>query len=178
MKLFSLATVVVLALAAPASADLINVYTVGSNPAAQAQDPSGAGIGGIPVINWVHTGVAGPATLTIVAEGIDTNEQDEVYFNGDFIGYLTNQGFQVGVFNLKPGPGALPGITALTSSVFNVMAIAGVNTVQVRVDTENWVNEIETSNLTPAVPEPATLSLLGFGTMMLAGRRLRRRSKA
>lgn len=154
-------------LAAPASADTVNVFQIGSNPAGLALDGGGNPIGGVPVINWNHVGVAGPAILSITAEGIDTNEFDEVFFNGASIGFLTNQGFQVGVFNLNPGPGALPNITALTVSVFNVIALAGLNTVSIQVDTENWVNEIEISELT-AVPEPGTIGLLVGGLALLA----------
>jgi hypothetical protein len=154
-------------LAAPAVADTVNVYTIGSNPAGLAQDAGGNPIGGIPLISWNHNGVAGPATLSITAEGIDTNEFDEVFFNGVSIGFLTNQGFQVPFFNLNPGPGALPNITALTVSVFNVIALAGINTVSVQLDTENWVNEIEVSELA-AVPEPGTIGLLVGGLALLA----------
>lgn len=163
-------------LALPAAADTVFVYTIGSNPGGLALDPLGNNIGGIPVINWNHNGVAGPATLSILAEGIDTNENDEVFFNGVSVGFLTKQGFQVGAFNLNPGPGALAGITANTLSVFNVMAVNGINTVSIQLDTENWVNEIEISELT-AVPEPGTLGLLAGGMAMLAFARLRRRNK-
>lgn len=161
----------------PASADTVNVYTIGSNPAGNALDPIGGPLGGIPLITWNHVGVAGLATLSIVAEGIDTNEFDEVFFNGASIGFLTNQGFQVGTFNLNPGPGAMAnGSTALTISVFNVVALAGINTVSVQLDTENWVNEIETSTLS-SVPEPSTVGMLAAGMGMLAWC-LRRRVKA
>ena len=164
----------------PASAGTVNVYTIGSNPAGEALDPVGNPIGGIPLITWNQVGTAGLATLSIVAEGIDTNEFDEVFFNGSSIGFLTSQGFQVGTFNLNPGPGAMAdGSTALTVSVFNVTALAGVNTVSVQLDTEYWVNEIETSTLlsTSTVPEPSTVGMLAAGVGMLAWA-LRRRGKA
>jgi hypothetical protein len=142
--------------ALPAAADTVNVYTIGSNPPGLAVDPGGTNIGGVAVITWNHNvAFGGPATLEILAEGIDTNENDEVFFNNVSIGFLTKQGFQSALFNLQPGPGALPGITANTVSVFNVVALAGVNTVRVELDTENWVNEIEVSTST-VVPEPAT----------------------
>lgn len=173
MKRFVWATafLLVVLLASPASADVVNVYTIGSNPAGLALDPVGVNIGGVPVINWNHVGVAGPAVLSILAEGIDTNEFDEVFFNGVSVGFLTNQAFQVGDFNLQPGPGALPGITANTLSIFNVIAVDGINTVSVQVDTENWVNEIEVSSLT-AVPEPGTVGMLAVGIGLIALRPL------
>lgn len=186
-KVLSRATLIGLAVmaATPASAipivDVVNVMTVGSNPAGNALDPLGNNIGGIPLISWTHTVGslgAGPAWLSIVAEGIDTNEDDEVFINGTSLGFLTNQGFQVPDFNLQPAAGALPNITALTISAFDVSALlqVGINTIEVHVDPTNWVNQVETSTLSynnRQVPEPGTLALLlaGLGGLSLLRRR-------
>jgi len=145
-----------------------DIYTVGSNPAGLALDPSNNPIGGVPIISWTFTAPsAGPALLSILAEGVDTGELDEVFFNSVSIGFLTQQGFYSSFFNLQPGPGALPGITAETTSFFDVFANAGLNTVQVDVAPGRWVDEIETSNLS-SIPEPGTLGLVSFG-LVVAG---------
>jgi hypothetical protein len=97
-------------------------------------------------------------------------------FNGAPLGNLTQQSFYSTLFNLQPGPGALAGITAETTSTFAVFANAGLNTVTVNVDPGNWVNEIEVSTL--SVPDAGTT----FGLSMIAAvalgivRRLGRRS--
>jgi len=169
--------------AASASASSITLDVVGSNPAGNALDPGGNNIGGIPTITWtLNADASGPATLSIVAEGVDGGasapnggEHDEVFFNGVSIGFLTQQDFYATVFNLQPGPGALAGITALTTSGFAVNALPGLNTISVQVDSHNWVNEIETASLT-SVPEPATLWLSGLG--IAAALKLRRRNRA
>jgi|GEM_PF-3726660 len=145
--------------------DEVDVYQIGAT-GSPALDPGGTSIGGAPTISWTHnvSDLTGPFTLSIVAEGIDTGESDGVYVNNNFVGYLTQQGFYSGAFNLNPGPGALPGITALTTSVFDVTAwiVLGLNDIRVVVDPNNWVNEIETSTLS-AVPIPGALPLLVTG---------------
>ncbi|MDZ4800735.1 MAG: PEP-CTERM sorting domain-containing protein [Bryobacteraceae bacterium] len=115
--------------------------------------------------------------MTIIAEGIDTGEDDEVFFNGVSVGFLTQQGFSVPNFNLNPGAGALPGITALTEFVFNVMALPGINMVAVNLDPSSYVNEIETSTLN-GIPEPGTFAMLGGGGILIGLGALRRRLAA
>jgi len=179
---------IALAVALPVKADFVNVYTIGSSPAGDARDPAGNNIGGVPTITWINSvSQAGPALLSIVAEGIDNNgpdglaEIDQVLFNGSFIGDLTPQGFYSPLFNLCvataiTGPCALtiPGVgpvTGLSTSTFTVNALAGANTVEVIVDPSNFVNEIDTSSLT-SVPEPGTISLICLGAVaVLLGRR-------
>lgn len=169
-----------LALALPAFAadDVVNVYTVGSNPAGNALDPIGNPIGGIPSIVYSHNydGTPGQVLLEILAEGIDGGpgapgggEHDLVYFNGTLLGELTSQGFYSSLFNLQPGPGDLPPITGTSLSVFDVTSLValGNNTVQIDVDPGNWINEIEVSSLR-VVPEPSSLALIGFGLVGFA----------
>jgi hypothetical protein len=172
---------------AMAGSQTLNLYIIGSNPPGNALDPVGNNIGGMADIMWTHnvTGNA-PATLSILAEGIDGGpnapgggEHDQVFFNGTLIGDLTQQSFYSPLFNLQPGPGALPGITAETLSVFDVsgLFVSGLNTVEVKVDPGNWVDEVEVSTLT-AAPEPSTwaMVLAGFIGLGLIGRRARRSS--
>jgi hypothetical protein len=179
LKAYVCATALVLvsAIAAPVSADTVDVYTIGSNPAGKAENPAGVNIGGIPIISWNHIGVAGPATLSIVAEGIDTIQDDKVFFNDALIGFLTQQLFLSPDLRLNPGPGALAGITGLTTSVFDVIAVNGINTVRVEVDPQVFVSEIETSVLSVvrSVPEPGTLAMFALGAAMLVPMLRRRR---
>jgi hypothetical protein len=161
-----------LAVAMPVMADSINVYTVGST--GTALDPVGNPVSGMSVITWTNTvATAGPATLSIIAEGIDSpgpgaGEVDAVLFNGVFVGDLTQQGFYSPASNLCiataiTGPCALSGTTALTTSTFSVNALAGANTVTVDVDPSNWVDQIDVGTLTSTAPEPSSISLLGLG---------------
>jgi hypothetical protein len=157
----------------------LDIYEIGSNPPGSALDPTGAGIGGVAVIDWVFvvTELGTSATLSIVAEGVDGGpsapgggEDDEVFINGTSLGFLTKQDFASPLFNLQPGPGALAGITALTSSFFDVTPylVLGVNTIEVHVDPGNWVNEIETSRLEiTGVPEPGSALLMVAGLLGL-----------
>ena len=166
-----------LMLALPVSADIINLYQVGSTAAGGvALDPLGNPISGVAIISWTDTIAGTPSgsyLLSILAEGVDggpnlPSEFDGVYVNGTFVGFLTQQGFYSPLFNLQPGPGALAGITAETLSSFDVGAllVGGVNTFEVRVDPNNWVDEIEVATLAQ-VPEPGTLALLGLGLVGL-----------
>lgn len=186
-------------LARPASADFVNVYQIGSTSdtcgANTALDPNNNCITGSATPTWTNnfTG-SGPATLTIVAEGIDNGavipggEVDGVFVNGTFVGNLTQQSFYSSIFNLSnsnaiTGPLDLDGdagdpcvvgqpcdaqITDLSVSTFDVTGLvhAGANTISVQVDPTNWVDEIDTSDLT-GVPEPSSLALLA--TALLGG---------
>jgi hypothetical protein len=166
--------------AMPAMASVVNVYTVGSNPAGNALDPVGNNIGGVPVISWNQSvSCSGcPVYLSILAEGIDggptapgAGERDEVFVNGNSVGFLTQANFYSPLFNLQPGPGALAGITLETTSLFDITAyaVSGLNTISVNVDAGNWINEVEVSEISE-VPEPASMMLLGSGLAAVAGR--------
>jgi 3D (Asp-Asp-Asp) domain-containing protein len=108
-------------------------------------------------ISWTHTydGSVDPigwATLTIVADDIDgPDEQDAVYFDGHFLGYLNNQGYYSN-WGYTPGPGAV-GNSSLTTTVFQLDPtwIELTNPASVMVES-GWGAEIETSTLTVGSP--------------------------
>jgi hypothetical protein len=195
-------------LALPATADVVNVYQIGSTSsvcgANTALDANGNCIAGTATPTWINnfTGNLGDtATLTIIAEGIDNGsggEVDGVYVNGTFVGNLTQQTFYSPLFNLSnsnaiSGPLDLDGsagdpcvtaptpepcntqITDLSVSTFDVTGLVhnGANTIEVKVDPANWVNEIDTASLT-GVPEPSSLVSLFFAAGLL-GTILRKR---
>ncbi len=164
----------------PAIAGVQALHTVGAAPAGvMALDPLGNPIGGVPVISWTDTWAGGgTGMLSILAEGIDFNEDDEVFVNGVSVGFLTKQSFSSTLFNLQPGPGALAGITELTTSEFDVtsLLVVGLNQFEIRVEPQSWVNEIEVVSLLTraAVPEPASLGLVALA---LVGLSLSRRKR-
>lgn len=133
-------------------------------------------LGGPPTAQWQHTydisaGLIESATLTIVAEGVDSpSEIDPVWFNGRLLGDLEQQGFSYPNYNIKPGPGALGyPQTEMTTTVFTLDPswIDTLNNVSVQVG-PNWIVEVETSTLTvTTIPEPGTILLLGLGFMGL-----------
>jgi hypothetical protein len=164
----------------------VNVYQIGSNVQGLAKDHTTGDYtdigttfeGGVPVISWTFEDVPinGWATLTIKAEGIDQGEADKVFFNDTFIGYLTQQTTGTPSYLLQPNRGVYNGFTEQTTSIFTVWAKKDfVNTVRIEVAVGNWVNEIETSNLT-TVPEPTPLLLFGTGLAGLAAFGRRKRS--
>lgn len=131
-------------------------------------------------ISWSHAydfSLTPPlvATLTIVADDVDgTNpatglpEQDAVWFNGHFLGYLVDMGYYTN-WNYEPGPGNSQ--QPLTTTVFNIDPswLALNMPASVSVDS-NWGVEIETSTLTiQSVPEPSMLLLLLSGLMGVWG---------
>ncbi len=132
-------------------------------------------------LSWNHfyDGSAFPelgASLTIIAEGIDTGEDDLVYFNGHFLGQLVQQSFYNASFDINPGPGALGfPLTALTTSFFTLdpsWLLVGNNLVEIVVDPANWIMEAEISTLAVCqIPIPGALWLLGSSLVGLAGLR-------
>ncbi len=174
-----------------AAASTVDLFAVGSTHPGGALDPFDNPISGVPVVTWTEMLVGVPAVttlLSILAEGIDGGpnapgggEHDGVYVNGVLAGYLVQQSFYSPAYNLQPGPGALAGKTAETLSVFDVtsLLIDGLNTFEIRVDTSNWVDEIEVASLRvlQQAPEPsslplavAALSALGFSRRRAAVR--------
>ena len=174
--------------AAPASADTVNVFTIGASVGSTPLDPSNNPLVGQSTISWTQNvgSLGGIFSLSILAEGIDGGtgapgggEHDQVFFNGTLIGNLTQQNFFSPLFNLQPGPGALAGVTGETLSNFDVTALVhlGSNTVQVVMDPNNWVNEVEVSTLTQT-PLPGALPLFvtGLGALGLLGWRRKRKA--
>lgn len=154
--------------ATPALADFtqtVDVYTYAVGPAN---------------ISWSHTydHSADPvalATLSIVADDVDYEEEDAVSINGTYLGDLvqlpayTNWGYYAGAGNPNQD---------LTVTVFDVTALlADAMALSVVVDTD-WGVEIETSTLTvQQVPVPGAV-LLGLLGLSVAGAKLRRRKEA
>ncbi len=139
-------------------------------------------------ISWTHlydgSGIPGTnAFLVINAEGVDVGEIDEVSFNGEVLGNLSEQTFYNETYNLQAGPGVLTGVTELVPSFFTipVSKLRALNTVSVKVDGSGggWSVEIETSELlvqSPIlIPEPGTWTQLvvGVGALGFLVRRRR-----
>jgi hypothetical protein len=188
MKRFLPAAALALGLATPAAASLfvdsVDVYQIGDTRPGP----------GLDTLSWNHfyDGLGTPtfASLTIVAEGVDEDqndpffrENDQVYLNGTLLGLLDDQNFYYSFFDINPGPGALGnGQTELSTTVFVLnpaLLVAGNNLVQIVVDPESWIMEAETSTLVvdriDRTPEPSTLFLVAAGLLGLVSARRRKR---
>lgn len=110
-------------------------------------------------------------TLSIIADDVDSDEQDAVYLNGNLLGYLeTLSGYSNWGYSAGPGNPNQP----LTTTIFTIDASLLDWTMPFSVSVaSSWGVEIETSTLTVqgSVPEPSTMLLLGCGLMGLAALR-------
>jgi hypothetical protein len=165
-----------------ASASTIDLFAIGSTHSGGALDPFNNPIPGVPIVSWTQTLVGLPSAttlLSILAEGIDGGpdapgggEPDIVYVNGVAVGELAQQAFYSADYNLRPGPGIISGKTAETLSIFDVtsLLVDGLNTFEVRIDTSNWVDEIEVASLRTLqqVPEPASIALAAIALLAIS----------
>jgi len=142
-------------------------------------------------IDWAHTydhseDPIASATLTIVTDDVDgagdtqsgftDGEQDVVWLKDSAdtwhkLGLLNDLGYYSD-FNYDPGPGNTPHPDHITSMTFilDPSLIGDGFTVEVRAE-DYWEVEIETSTLNvTSVPEPATMLLLGLGSVLLRRR--------
>lgn len=134
---------------------------------------------GSDVVEWGHTydSSADPiasAMLTIVADDVDNDECDEVYFNGRFLGYLEDMGVKTSS-RYDPGPGHAG--QPLTTTVFRLDPswIEPHVPATVLIDA-SWGVEIETSTLgVSAIPAPGALVSVLTGLVCLGGYGVRRR---